>query len=133
MSWALNVPVPLSNVSRAVMLMEVPLPSVRVRARKVRSLGCRSLEGWHPGLFSLEHPWELRATFDPELRVRAGEVTLHGLERHEELLGDLAVGAALGREMNDPQLAWREGLHAGAPLAPRAGAGRLELLACAGT
>jgi len=57
---------------------------------------------------------------------------LDGLERDVELVGDLAVGAALGREAHDAQLAGGQRLHAGAPFAARAGAGCAQLLACAG-
>ena len=44
-------------------------------------------------------------------------------------MSDLAVGAALGREAHDAQLAGSQRLDPGAPLASRAGAGGLELIA----
>src|SRR6266545_134570 len=91
-----------------------------------------SLEGWHPGLFSFEDLGQLAAAFDPELGVRTREVTLDGLERHIQLVGDLAVRVALGRQPYDAQLAGSERFHTDAPLASRAGAGGLELLARAG-
>ena len=44
-------------------------------------------------------------------------------------MGDLAVGATLGSEAHHTQLAGGQRLDTGAPLASRAGAGGLELLA----
>src|SRR4029077_7959402 len=72
---------------------------------------------------------QLAAALDPELGVRAGQVTLDGLEGDVELTGDLAVGPAFGGKPGDPQLAGGQGLDAGAPGAPRAGARRLQLVA----
>ena len=78
---------------------------------------------------SLEGLGEPAPALDPELGVDACEVALDGLERHVELVRDLAVGAALGREPGDAELAGGQRFHARAPRASRAGAGRLELVA----
>ena len=71
--------------------------------------------------------WQLGAALDPELGVGAREVALDGLERHIQLSGDFSVGPALGRELRDAELAGGQGFHAGAPRAPRARSGSLEL------
>ena len=76
-----------------------------------------------------KHPRKLGPARYPELGVGAGEVAFHRFQGHVQLVGDLAVGAALGRQGRDPQLARGEGLHTGAPLAPGARPGGLELLA----
>ena len=54
---------------------------------------------------------------------------LDGLEGDVEPVGDLAIGLPGGGQPGDPQLAGRERLDAPAPLAPRPGAGRGQLLA----
>src|SRR3954454_15746576 len=59
-------------------------------------------------IFFLERGGELAAAGDLELRVGAGQVLLHGLGRHEQRLGYLAVGHAAGRELGHSALAGRE-------------------------
>src|ERR1700742_3420608 len=104
MSWALKVSVPLSNASRVVIVMRSSFGSTRCGRRVARVSG-RSLEGRHPGLFSVERPGQLGAALDPELRVRAREVPLDRLEGNVELVRDLAFRAALGRAPYDAELA----------------------------
>src|SRR5262245_19284372 len=87
----------------------------------------RSLEGRHPRLFLAQRGGELRPPLDPERPVGPREMALDGLDRHVERVGDLAVGAALGGEPSDAQLARRERLDAGAPYAAGPCAGRVEL------
>ena len=73
------------------------------------SAHCRTPEAFHRidsrsnikskeifGFFSSEGLAQL--AFDPELGIYAGEVTLDGLERHVELVGNLVVGVALDSE-----------------------------------
>ena len=56
-------------------------------------------------------------------------MTLDRLEGDVQLAGDLAVGAAVGGQPGDAQLAGGQRVHPGPPRAPRAGAGRPELVA----
>src|SRR5918911_4826143 len=86
-------------------------------AKKVARRPDASLEGGHPGLLTAQPLCQLTATSELQLVVDAGEVTLDGLERHVEGLGDLAVRAALGGEARHAQLAGRERFD---PCAPRA-------------
>lgn len=70
---------------------------------------------------------QLVAGRDPELLVAVREVDFDGSERNEERLCDLAVGHALGHKSGDAELAWGEGMHAGAPYLPANGQTLLEL------
>ena len=63
------------------------------------------------------------------MTVGAGQVTLDRLEGDVQLAGDLAVGAAVGGQPGHAQLAGGQRVHPGPPRAPRAGAGRPELVA----
>jgi hypothetical protein len=96
---------------------------------KDRAVNNSSLEGWRPGFFSLEQFRELAPTLDPELSVGTREMTLDGLKRHVKLVGDLSVGLALGRQLDDPQLPRAQRFQTRAPLASRTGAGGFEFLA----
>ena len=72
---------------------------------------------------------QLAAAVDPELGVDVGQVALDRLEGDVELGGDLAVGAAFGRQPGDAQFAGGQRVRPGTPGTPRAGAGGLELVA----
>ena len=87
-----------------------------------------SLEG-HTLVFSLEHPAQLLAPTDTELRIDAREMSLDGLQRDIELVCDLAIRASLECESRDSQLPGSKRLHTCAPNSPGPGAGRAELLA----
>src|SRR5262245_8240371 len=126
MSWALKVSVPRANASRAVIVIGSSFG--RSGPPRVPTRTGPSLEGGHPGLSRAEGVGELGPAADPELAVGAGEVTLDGLEGHVQLLGDLAIRAALGRQPRDAELARGERLGPGPPRAPRTGAGGVELL-----
>src|SRR5262249_11883347 len=123
-----KVAVPLSKASRAVMVMGSSY-GLRIAGRRLAPAGHPSLPGRHPGFFSLHELRQLGAAFDSQLDVRAREVTLDGLERHEEPISDLAVGVAVGRKLHDMELPGAQGFQARAPLAPRACARGPEFLA----
>src|SRR5262245_23861578 len=89
----------------------------------------RSLEGGHPGFLAFQNPGELSSAFDAQLRVGAREVAFDGLERHVQLVGDLAIRPTAAGEPYDAQLARRQRLDAGAPRTSRPGPGCLELFA----
>src|SRR3712207_282915 len=55
-----------------------------------------------------ERARQLVARRDPELAVRVAQVELHRLDGDEQVLGDLAVGAAGRRHAGDPKLRRRE-------------------------
>ena len=55
-----------------------------------------------------------------------------GLERHVQLVGDLAVGTALGHQPHHAELARGQRFQAAAPDTSGAGAGGPELITCAG-
>src|SRR5262249_44733773 len=91
-----------------------------------------SLEGYHPGLFFLERLDKLASSCDPELAVRAREMTLDGLERDVKLVSDLTIRPPLGSKPCDAQLARRQCLDAATKLAPRPRTRRPELVSCPG-
>ena len=72
---------------------------------------------------------ELRACADVELLEDVGEVGLDGASGDVELLGDLAVGVAVGGEVRHAMLCGSQRLWAGERGTARAGAGRLQLVA----
>jgi hypothetical protein len=80
------------------------LPRIVQYGPKGRAGKNPSLEGWHPGFFSVEEFRQLVAPLDAELGVRTGEVALDGFERHVQLVGDFSVGPARGRQLYDTQL-----------------------------
>src|SRR5262245_27852073 len=106
-SWALKVSVPRSNASRTVIVIVSLLRSLQC-VPKDRREAAPPLEGGHPGLFPGKDIRELVAAFDSELRVRAREVALDRLQGHVELVGDLAVRAALRSKPHDAELAGRQ-------------------------
>src|SRR5262245_48291030 len=125
-SCALNVAVPVSNASRTLVVMRSSSRCVRPQDRAAEG---GLLAGGHPGFFGCEHPGGFAAASDCELVVGAREVTLDCLERHVQLVGDLAVGTAVCGEPHDAQLGGRQCLETGAPRASRPGAGGLQLFA----
>ena len=97
--------------------------SSRTPMCRVCSFVClRRAEGAELYGLTPERVGQVAARRDPELRVRVAQVPLDRLARDEELLGDLAVAPALGRELGDAALARAERLAArGARPAARAG------------
>jgi hypothetical protein len=71
---------------------------------KDRAQDDASLGGTYPGFWAIEEFRQLVAPLNAELRICTGEVTLDGLERHIELVGDFAVGPTLSRQLHDAQL-----------------------------
>src|SRR5262252_802689 len=90
-----------------------------------------SLEGRHPCLFFAERRGQLAPTGDLELGVGAREMALDRLERDVELVGDLAICAAFGRQPRDAKLARRQRLDALAPRTSRSRADGVQFLAYA--
>ncbi len=64
---------------------------------------------------------------DPELAVGGAEVNLDRLRGHVELLGDVAVGEALGGQLGDAPLARGQRLRPAARRDPRSAAGGVQL------
>src|SRR4051794_12635090 len=59
-------------------------------------------------ILARESALELGGRTDPKLAVRAAELLLHGLRRHNERLGDLPRFHIPGRQLCHPALARRE-------------------------
>src|SRR4029079_1301519 len=117
-SCALNVLVPCSNVSRTVVGM-------RAGSRSQGSFAT----GWSPWSFLVQQVSQLGATVDLQLDVRPSEVAFDSLERHVQLLSDLAIGVSLSRHAGHAGLASRQRFQAGPPLTTRTRSGCVELVA----
>src|SRR6266516_5692744 len=88
---------PAARIGVATPLLWAPVPRDRPPGRACRSGRLARSRAQCPG--------QLAPALDIELPVNTREVFLDRLHGDEQLLGDLAIGAAAGRAARHPQLA----------------------------